>query len=206
MQQQPQKLVGMAISAVVFLSLGYITVFGEKKKIETPVTDQQVPVTDSINNAQVQIPAQTNNQQTPTVTRRYYSDDEEEDDNGGSNTPNQPLPPPVVIKKDPIPTSVATVYKDGTYSATGSYMSPGGYDEIGVTLTLSKDIVTSVTATNGAGDGTSSRYEDRFISGFKSYVVGQNIADVYLTKVSGASLTPKGFNDAIAQIKTKAKA
>jgi uncharacterized protein with FMN-binding domain len=201
-QQQSQKFLGMAIGAVVFLSLGYITVFGEKRKSETLIADQQAPATDSINN--VQVPAQNNDQQTPTVTKRYEDEDEDDDDEG-SNTPNQPLPPPVVIKKDPIPTSVATVYKDGTYSATGSYMSPGGYDEIGVTLTLSKDVITSVSATNGAGDGTSSRYIDKFISGFKSYVVGQNIADVHLTKVSGASLTPKGFNDAIAQIKTKAK-
>lgn len=126
---------------------------------------------------------------------------------GGSNTSNQPLPtpPPVNTTKSTTKTS-ASVYKNGTYSATGSYMSPGGYDEIGVTLTLSNDVVTSVTATNGAGDGTSSRYQNQFIGGLKPYVVGQKISTIYLTKVSGASLTPKGFNDALNQIKTQAKA
>ena len=99
-----------------------------------------------------------------------------------------------------------SVYKNGTYSATGSYMSPGGYDQVGVTLTLANDIITDVSVTPMAGDHTSSRYQSRFISGYKQYVVGKTIASVNLTNVSGASLTPIGFNDALAQIKAQAKA
>ena len=40
----------------------------------------------------------------------------------------------------------------------------------------------------------------------KTLVVGKKITDVKLDKVSGSSLTPKGFNDALEQIKTLAKA
>ena len=85
-------------------------------------------------------------------------------------------------------------------------MSPGGYDQLGVSVTLQNDIITAATVTNMAGDGRSSRYQNAFIGGFKPYVIGQNIASVNLTYVSGASLTPQGFNDAIQQIMTQAKA
>jgi hypothetical protein len=35
--------------------------------------------------------------------------------------------------------------------------------------------------------------------------VGKNINDLKLTKIAGSSLTPMGFNDAVAKIKMKAK-
>lgn len=105
----------------------------------------------------------------------------------------------------PVDNTKKAVYKDGTYSATGSYMSPGGLDHFGVTLTLKNDVVTDISATPGAGDKTSEKYQAKFISGYKALVIGKNINEVNLTKVSGSSLTPKGFNDAIAQIKVQAK-
>jgi hypothetical protein len=85
-------------------------------------------------------------------------------------------------------------------------MSPGGEDQIKITLTLANDIITSVSVTPAAGDRTSQRYQNAFISGYKQYVVGQNITNVNLTRVSGSSLTPIGFNNALAQIKAQAKA
>ena len=85
-------------------------------------------------------------------------------------------------------------------------MSPGGEDQVTVTLTLAHDVITSVNVTPGAQDRTSQRYQDRFISGYKQYVVGKNIASVNVGVVSGSSLTPIGFNDALTQIKAQAKA
>ncbi|MDB5204354.1 MAG: hypothetical protein JWP09_382 [Candidatus Taylorbacteria bacterium] len=122
------------------------------------------------------------------------------------NTQDAALPvetTPVDTTKKP---GTVSMYKDGTYSATGSYRSPGGADTLGVTLTLSNDVVTDVTVAKGAGDNTSSRFQDKFISGYKALVVGKNIADIKLSKVSGSSLTPIGFNDAVAQIQAQAKA
>jgi len=104
------------------------------------------------------------------------------------------------------PKNSASIYKNGTYSATGSYMSPGGEDQIAVTLTLKNDIVTSVSATPEAGDRMSARFQNMFISGYQQYVIGKNISSLNLTKVSGSSLTPKGFDSALAQIKSQAKA
>jgi hypothetical protein len=110
--------------------------------------------------------------------------------------------PPVDTTKN----TAASVYTNGTYTAVGSYMSPGGLDHIGVTLTLKNDIITTVSIDPQPGDHTSSRYMTIFASGYEQYVVGKNIADVHLTHVSGSSLTPEGFNDALAQIKTQSKA
>lgn len=116
-------------------------------------------------------------------------------------TPVKDTTTPVDVVKQTI-----YLYKDGNYSATGSYMSPGGPDQVGVEITLKKDIVTDITVTPKPGDNTSAKYQAKFMSGYKALVVGKNIADVNLTKVSGSSLTPKGFNDALAKIKAQAKA
>ncbi len=103
-------------------------------------------------------------------------------------------------------TKKPTKYKDGTYTATGSYNSPGGPDRLGLSVTIKDDVVTSTTATNMAGDRTSSRFQQMFIGGYQALVVGKNIDSIHLDVVSGSSLTPKGFNDALAQIKVQAKA
>lgn len=73
-------------------------------------------------------------------------------------------------------------------------------------LTLVNDVVTAATVTAKATDETSMMYQNTFIAGYKTFVVGKNIADVQLGKVSGSSLTPRGFNDAVSAIKTQAAA
>ena len=106
--------------------------------------------------------------------------------------------------------STATVasspYKDGTYTATGSYMSPGGADKIGVTLTIKNGVVTDASVAPMPGDHMSQRYQTMFASGYTTYVVGKNLSDLNVGKVSGSSLTPQGFNDAVAQIRAQAQA
>lgn len=110
----------------------------------------------------------------------------------------------------PAPTPVATptsTYKDGTYSVTAAYRVPEEAPQsIGVELTLKNDVIVDVTVTAKATDDTSMMYQNTFIDGCKMLVVGKNIADVQLSKVSGSSLTPKGFNDALNAIKTQAEA
>jgi len=100
----------------------------------------------------------------------------------------------------------ATSFKDGTYSATGSYNSPGGTETIDVTVILTKNVITSVSATPHATVQEAAEYQQDFIAGYKPLVVGKKINDVSLTRVSGSSLTPLGFNDAIEQIESKAAA
>lgn len=96
-------------------------------------------------------------------------------------------------------------YQDGTYQATGRYMSPGGEREVVVSLTLAEGVVTEATFEGFATDPASKRFQGEFAEGFQVEVVGRNIDELNLQKVSGSSLTPKGFMDALQQIKVQAQ-
>ncbi len=103
-------------------------------------------------------------------------------------------------------TTTPSNYKDGTYTATGEYSSPGGDESINITVTLSNNIVTSTSAVSGANDPTAASYQSDFINGYKQYVVGKNINTIKLSNVAGSSLTPQGFDNALQQIEQQAKA
>lgn len=96
-------------------------------------------------------------------------------------------------------------YKDGQYFAQGGYISPGGSEDIEVTLTIKDDIITDVVVTPLATRPTSVTMQGKFASGVKAVVVGKRLDDVVLTNVSGSSLTPKGWNDAITKIQAQAR-
>lgn len=96
-------------------------------------------------------------------------------------------------------------YKNGTYTASGSYRSPGGNEEIDVTITISDGVVTESSVTPLAASRESMEYQDDFVGGYKSQVVGKSIADIQLGKISGSSLTSRGFNEALDQIRNQAK-
>lgn len=97
------------------------------------------------------------------------------------------------------------MFKNGTYTKTGSYQSPGGPEEIEVTLVITDNTVTGATVTKKATLPLSIKFQTQFEEGFKEYVVGKKVTEIKLDKVAGSSLTPKGFNDALEQIKTAAQ-
>lgn len=106
-----------------------------------------------------------------------------------------------------IPTSASTNnYKDGTYTATGTYDSPAGNESLKVTLTIKDTVVTDSSVVVLATNPVSKNFQGKFAAGYKQYVVGKSITSISLDKVSGASLTPKGFEDALAAIKLQAAA
>jgi uncharacterized protein with FMN-binding domain len=114
---------------------------------------------------------------------------------------------PTATTKTPTSTSTSSAeYKDGTYTATGNYTSPGGNENLMVKLTLSNDVVTASTVESGANDPTAESYQSIFISGYKKYVIGKKITDINVSNVSGSSLTSKGFKDALKQIENQAQA
>lgn len=96
-------------------------------------------------------------------------------------------------------------YTDGTYNATGTYRSPAGMESVAITVVLKSDIIAEVSFTGTSQNSTSQGFINMFSSGYKALVVGKNIDDVQLSKVSGSSLTPKGFNEALNAIKTQAE-
>ncbi|MSU45188.1 MAG: hypothetical protein EXS47_00970 [Candidatus Zambryskibacteria bacterium] len=96
-------------------------------------------------------------------------------------------------------------YRDGTHTSNGSYFSPGGEEQIEVSITLKDDVVSDVSVTPLSTRPISIKMQGIFTANYKPLVIGKSINDVVLDKVSGSSLTPKGWNDAVAKIKISAK-
>jgi hypothetical protein len=99
---------------------------------------------------------------------------------------------------------VSAAYKDGTYSADGSYSSPDGQEEIAVTLTVKSNVVTSVNVTSVSANGEGERYQQLFFSGISSAVVGKQLGTLSVSAVAGSSLTSNGFNSALETIRSEA--
>jgi uncharacterized protein with FMN-binding domain len=102
--------------------------------------------------------------------------------------------------------TLATTYKNGTYSFTSDYAVPHGDEQIRVSLTIQNDTITDSSITNSENDGTSASYQQDFASVYKNYVVGKKVSGLKLNRISGASDTTIGFNDALARIASQAKA
>lgn len=105
----------------------------------------------------------------------------------------------------PKSTSTAT-YKDGTYSATGNYISPNGDEKVGVTVTLKNSIVETVAIQTFGSNDEAKQYQASFKSGISDVVVGKNVNDISVSRVASSSLTSTGFNRALETIKSEAKA
>lgn len=96
-------------------------------------------------------------------------------------------------------------YEDGVYEVTGNYISPGGAEEIGVVLTLENNVIVESEVEVRAEREISLEMQNDFAANYKDMVIGKNIDEVELTKVSGSSLTPQGFNDALEKVKVQAQ-
>ncbi len=121
-------------------------------------------------------------------------------------TPATPAAPAAPVTKAAPAAKPATAhrFKDGTYSATGSYNSPGGTEKLGVTLTLASDKVAKSTLELLGGVGLSHTFQTNWASGYSSQVIGKDISSLSLGAISGSSLTSLGFNDAVKQIELQA--
>jgi uncharacterized protein with FMN-binding domain len=96
--------------------------------------------------------------------------------------------------------------KDGTYTATGDYTSPGGPSAVEVTVTLKSGAISAVKVVPKAADATAQQYEAQFASGIDAVAVGKPIAGLQVGAVSGSSLTSQGFEKALATIRSEAAA
>jgi len=112
---------------------------------------------------------------------------------------------------DLVPTQTAAMekkiaaYADGRYSQIGEYTSPGGEEELGVTVTLQNNLIQDIEVEVKAERPISKQMQTDFAEHYKEMVIGKSIDEVKLVKVSGSSLTPKGFNDALEKIKEQAR-
>lgn len=118
--------------------------------------------------------------------------------NGGQASTGSPSPSTSAGKGD-------STYKDGTYSADGTYTSPNGQETVGVELKLAGDKVAAVNITVHPSNPNTKKFQGEFASGIAAQIVGKDIDELSVSKVAGSSLTSGGFNDAVEQIKSQAK-
>lgn len=132
-------------------------------------------------------------------------------DTSPSNQAPQEVPPSTPTPPKPDPTPIPTpppgpraAYKNGTYNSSVTYRVPSGRSyTIDVALTLSNDIVTASNLhfdSLGVNDGNT----QNFVSAYKSYVVGQTLNQISLSRVGGSSITSRSFNQAVEAIKKQA--
>lgn len=95
-------------------------------------------------------------------------------------------------------------YRDGDFSARGTYGSLPSHQD--VTLTLDGGVVTDVSITTPAEDTTSLGYQTRFATALPGAIVGKKFADLSVDRLAGSSGCSEGFMDALEQIKSEASA
>jgi len=178
-----------SVAAIVIVALVLIGLYFMTKKDEIAGVPSSEPVVETSSELSPITASPAIEGNTATVTE------------GKTTPPPAPAPTPT-----PPPVASSNLYKNGTYTAVGSYMSPGGPEQIGITLTLKNDAIVDASAKPMADLPTSVKYQTMFAEGLKAAVMGKSIDTVKLDKVSGSSLTPKGFNDAVSKIKVQAKA
>lgn len=89
---------------------------------------------------------------------------------------------------------------DGTYSGTGSYETPGGRQQIDVTVVLADGVVEVLRVDPAATNTTSLRFQERFASAVVERAVGRRLADVEVDRLAGSSSTGAGFMAALDQV------
>lgn len=96
-------------------------------------------------------------------------------------------------------------YKDGTYTIEDSYISPGGEEDIKVTLKISGGTIVDADVEQHPDNRDSAEHQALFRESYKSRVVGKALGTLQLSRVSGASLTTASFNEALDKIRNQAE-
>lgn len=97
-------------------------------------------------------------------------------------------------------------FKDGTFTKTAPYQTPGGTETVTVTVALRAGTISSVKVVGSEHTANAKHYVEAFAGGVGAQVVGKKIAGLQVGAIAGSSLTPNGFNTAVAQIEAAAKA
>lgn len=185
---EPKKVISpaviLAIVAVIIVAL--IVYASNKSTSSVTLNDQIAPVDES---------------GTVIADGSYNDEDSSGDDEDDATTPKIDSS----TKTAPVITQTSVTFADGTYSAEGDYSAPSGAEHINVTLVLKDNVVTASTVTAATTQSISLKMQNDFIANYKTLVIGKKITDINLGKVSGSSLTPIGFNDAVAKIEAQAK-
>ena len=98
------------------------------------------------------------------------------------------------------------LYKDGTYTTSGNYNTPGGQESIEVTLALKNGLINTVSTSSSAKERQSQQYQMLFKEKISGLVAGKTLDKGTVGgSINGASLTGKGFNEALKKIADQAR-
>lgn len=94
---------------------------------------------------------------------------------------------------------------DGVYANPVDYRSPGGQNQMTVSVTVANDVVTAVSLTPVTADPKSTMYMNNFNRNVQPLVVGKKINEIKLPhNVAGSSLTSGAFQQYIDSLLAKA--
>ncbi len=100
----------------------------------------------------------------------------------------------------PVPTK-PVIQTTKTYTDEAIYRKSDNTYTIDVTLEVSNGVVKSADVMYGNKEtGYEHPLQERFDAVYKTEVVGKKLEDINLSRVGGASLTSKAFNEAVADI------
>ncbi len=105
----------------------------------------------------------------------------------------------------PIPSASA----NGTFKSTSKYLTPDRAEHlVDVSLTVEGGVVTDSTVlfNNKVLGQYSNDNQARFADAYKAEVIGKSLAEISLSRVGGASLTSRAFNEAVVNITAEATA
>lgn len=115
-----------------------------------------------------------------------------------------PTPVPVPQPVEEIPSVPLSDYVDGSYRSQVSYRTPEDTYSLDLTLTIVNDVITNSSVSFDT-KGVKDSYSKRFSSAYQSSVIGQDLGSISLSRVGGASLTTRAFNNAVSNIRNQAK-
>lgn len=181
--------------------------------VDETETESAVEV-DSQNHEAVENEAEDEDEDDEKAEHEDEDEDEKAETNQSSNSektetttdsaaPATPTTPATTNTEDPA--AATATYKDGTYSKAGSYSSPAGAESVTVTLTVKGDKIASVSTSTNSANPESQKYLSKFASGISAAVVGKTLDQANVSRINGSSLTGKGFNAALEQIKSAAR-
>jgi len=117
---------------------------------------------------------------------------------GAPASPSAPAPELVMSDNktgyDKTQAVIVNAIADGTYMEPVSYVSPGGIDELVISLAVKDDIITSVALEAITANNISSNYVANYNKNIQPLVIGKKINELNLpANVAGSSLTNAAF-------------
>ncbi len=99
-----------------------------------------------------------------------------------------------------------STFNDGTFTATATYLTPRRTPhDVSVTLTITNDVITDVDVLYDGDKNFANQQQGWFENEIGGIATGVRLDELSVSRVGGASLTTRAFNEAVAEIRTSAQ-